>query len=94
MIQALGAALGWPQDGLYSAGVEPFYVVGRPGFIGAFGQWLDIFTPLNWNYSVYFSESQAMADTFYLDWYMVGQDLTNATFAYQKSLKGDATTTS
>jgi hypothetical protein len=35
-----------------------------------------------------------MADTFYLDWYMVGQDLTNATFAYQKSLKGDATTTS
>jgi hypothetical protein len=80
MIQVIGAALGfrpatYPTYTLNGVSAHPFYTIARPGFWGGFGGWLDIFSPVGWNYPQYQSLDEANAISTYSDWVMVGQDL-------------------
>lgn len=76
MLQALGIAFGITPP-YYGSGPRPFYMVGRPGFSGGFGGWLDLFTPTAWEYVTYFDRPVGDVGSF-MDWYLAGLDLTNA----------------
>jgi hypothetical protein len=81
MLTAIGAIVGCSPRGSYltADGVQPFYLVGRPGFWGGFGSFLDIFSPQAWNYVGSFrSPDEVSIVSAYADWCMVGSDFRHA----------------
>jgi hypothetical protein len=88
MVQLIGAAFGWQPSAFYSHqnGIRPFYMVARPGFSGGWGQWLDLFSPLNWNYPIYYAPEDIAAVTTAADWAVVYGDLARSVDAASKRL--------
>ena len=78
MLMAIRAAFGFSNEPYQVGEAKPFYEVARPGFWGGFGSYLDVFSPMNWNYANI--PADADYDTFLiaLDWYMVGHDMRQA----------------
>ena len=85
MFEAFGIAFGMTPP-FYGSGPRPFYMVGRPGFWGGFGGWLDMFTPTAWEYTTYFEHPGTIDVSTYMDWYLAGRDLMRTAEA-QEQLK-------
>ena len=49
-LSAIGSWLGEQSEYTACNGLRPFYLLARPDFGGGFGSFLDIFSPLTWNY--------------------------------------------
>ncbi len=78
-LSAIGSWLGEQSEYTACNGLRPFYLLARPGFWGGFGSFLDIFSPLTWNYvSTFDSLNEVNAASIYIDWCMVGNDLQEA----------------
>jgi hypothetical protein len=81
MFTTIAALAGWSAGETYltPGGVRPFYLVARPGFWGGFGSFIDVFSPLGWNYvSSFRSPEEVNAVATYTDWCMVGNDFRHA----------------
>ncbi len=78
MLTAIRAALGFSSEPYQVSEAKPFYEIARPGFFGGFGSYLDVFSPLTWNYANIPADMDY--DTFLVafDWYMVGHDMRRA----------------
>jgi hypothetical protein len=74
MAETLAALVGLPPP-LYFGALRPFYMVGRPGFFGGFGGWVDLFSPLMWNYGMVPSQCDYDTALIALDWNFVGTDM-------------------
>jgi hypothetical protein len=61
---------------------RPFYLVARPGFFGAFGSWLDMFSPVAWNYARVPAPLDVNGAVQAIDWMMVGGDMAEALRGY------------
>jgi hypothetical protein len=77
MPQAVRALLGISQIE-YTGGARPFYMVARPGFFGGFASWLDLFSPLTWNYAHLPEQVDYDSAMICLDWQTVGMDMRHA----------------
>jgi len=58
--------------------VRSFYMLARPGFFGGFGSWLDMFSPLLWNYGKLPTLDDYDSVMIGLDWQIVGMDMNAA----------------
>jgi hypothetical protein len=57
---------------------KPFYLVARPGFFGSFGSWLDIFSPVAWNFARLPDGTDFDAEILALDGRILGADMKRA----------------
>lgn len=64
--------------GSFGGSPRPFYLVARPGFFGGFGSWLDMFSPVSWNYARVPTSINIDATVQAIDWMLVGADMTIA----------------
>jgi hypothetical protein len=71
------AALGFRPYEYDATEPQPFYMIARPGFFGGFGSFLDLFSPISWNYVNFSGLDEANAVSVYTDWLAVGSDLVN-----------------
>jgi len=61
---------------------RPFYLVARPGFFGGFGSWLDMLSPVAWNYARVPTPLDVDETVQMIDWMMVGGDMAYALHGY------------
>lgn len=77
----MNASFGVTPD-LYRGLVRPFYMVARPGFFGGFGSWLDMFSPVDWNYAKVPSPLNIDGTVQAIDWDVLGDDMMRAIQKY------------